>query len=286
MDTLLQDLRHALRMFRDQPGVHGHGHPHAGARHRRNHRGVQCRQHRLVETSALSAARPPRGAAAEGQRRACGDLATPAQVTHWRELTDVFEDVVAWRTVSFDYGSGDAASNVTAGEVSDGYFRTLGAQFAAGRGLAADEHSAGAAAAVVVSHGFWLRRLGGDPGVVGTTLRLNGAPHTVVGVTSSEFDVGGLDVRGFGVPEAWVPLQVDADSADYSVTLDAFARLRDGVTLRAAQERLAASSAAYRERYPADTNEWEFTALGLQESLVRQARPTLLVRSAPSASCC
>ena len=263
MDTLLQDLRHALRMSRDQPAftatailtlVLGIG--------------ATTAVFSVVNTVLLKPLPYPQpdrlvSLLQKDNGVPVAIFATPAQFSHWRELTDIFEDVVAWRTVSFDYGRGDVPASVTAGAVSDGYFRTLGAQFAAGRGLAPDEHSAGAAAVVVVSHRFWLRQLGGDPDVVGTTLPLNGVPHTVVGVTSSEFDVGGLDVRGFGVPEAWVPLQVDADSSDFSVTLDAFARLRDGVTLRAAQERLEASGAAYRERYPADTNEWEFTALGL-----------------------
>ena len=84
---------------------------------------------------------------------------------------------------------------------------------------------------------------------------MNGVPYTVVGITSPDFDVGGLDVRGFGVPETWVSLQVDADSDDFSVTLDAFARLRDGVTLLPRRQRLEASSAAYSERYPAENIE-------------------------------
>jgi predicted permease len=277
MDALLTDLRQALRMFRDQPaftatavltllvGI-----------------GVNTAVFSVVNAVLLKPLpypAPDRLVALLQRDNGVpvAIFATPAQFTHWRELTDIFEDVVAWRTVSFDTDSGDAPASVTAGTVSDGYFRTLGAPFALGRNLAADEHAVGGAKAVVVSHRFWLRRLGGNPNVVGTTLELNGVLHTVVGVTSREFDVGGLDVRGFGVPEVWVPLQVDADSSDFSVTLDAFARLRDGVALGAAQQRLAASSTAYRERYPADTNDWEFTALGLQETVAREARPMLLV---------
>ena len=162
-------------------------------------------------------------------------FATPAQVTHWRELTD------SSRTSSRGGRCRSTTGAATRPRTSrPARFPTVTSKRwarSSPRVAASPPTStvAGAAAAVVISHGFWLRRLGGDPDVVGTTLTLNGVPHTVVGVTSSEFDVGGLDVRGFGVPEAWVPLQVDADATDFSVTLDAFARLRDGVSLRAAQ---------------------------------------------------
>jgi predicted permease len=204
-------------------------------------------------------------------------FASQAHFSHWQTQTESLEDVVAWRTVSFDYTAGDMPASVTAGTVTEAYFRALGAPFVAGRAPAPDEHVAGTGKVVVVSHRFWLRRLGGDAGALGSTLALNGAPHTIVGITAPGFDVGGIDVRGFGVPEIWVPLQIDPNVTDFSVTLDVFARLRDGVSLEAARQRLAASIGAYRGRYPADTEDWQFTALGMQEALVGASRPMLLV---------
>jgi predicted permease len=276
VDTLIQDLRQALRLFRDQPAVTA-----TAVLALTLGIGVNTSVFSVVNAVLLRPLpypEPERLVALLQNHNGVPTaiVASPSHFTHWRALNDVFEDVVAWRTASFDYTEGDTPASVTAGNVSEGYFRTLGATFTAGRALAADEHVPGAANAVVISHGFWTRGLGGRPDAVGSTLPLNGTPYTVVGITSPAFDVRGIDVRDFGVPDIWVPLQVDPDLTDFSVTLDVFARLRDGVSVAAAQQRLAASIGAYRERYPADTEDWQFTALGLQETIVRNARPMLL----------
>ncbi|HUQ54005.1 MAG TPA: ABC transporter permease, partial [Gammaproteobacteria bacterium] len=279
MDTLFQDLKQALRLFRDLPAF-------AATAVLALTLGIGVN---TAIFSVLNAVLLKRLPYPEPERLVAllqadngvpaAIVVTPAQFTHWQSLDDVFADVVAWRTVSFDYSVDETPASVTAGTVSDGYFRTLGATFSAGRALAAEEHVAGAANAVVLSHSFWTRRLGARPDAIGSTLTLNGVPYTIVGITSAEFDVRGVDVRGFGVPDIWVPLHVDPDLTDFSVTLDVFARLRDGVSLTAAQQRLAASIAAYRERYPADAEDWQFTALGLEETIVRGARPMLLTLS-------
>jgi putative ABC transport system permease protein len=276
VDTLIQDLRQALRMLRDQPAFTA-----TAVLALALGIGVNTAIFSVVDAVLLRPLPYP-----EPERLVAplqndngvplAILATPAHVTHLRAQSDLFEDVVAWRTQSFDYTAGDMPANVTAGAVSDGYFRTLGATFIAGRAPATDEHVPGAANVVVISESFWTRRLGGKPDAVGSTLPLNGVAHTIIGITSSRFDVRGIDVRGFGVPEIWVPLKVDPDLTDFSVTLDVFARLRDGVSLAAAQDRLAASIDTYRERYPADKQNWQFTALDLQETIVRGARPMLL----------
>ena len=67
--------------------------------------------------------------------------------------------------------------------VSDNYFRVLGATLRAGRSFLPDEdRTSGAVAVAVISYGFWRRTFGGDPAAVGSTLRLNGQPFTIVGV--------------------------------------------------------------------------------------------------------
>ena len=277
MDTLLQDLKQALRLFRDHSGLAA-----TALLALTLGIGVNSGVFSLVNAVLLQPLPYPEPERLVALLHADNGaptkiFASPAHFTHWQAQSDIFEAVAAWRTVSFDYTAGDTPASVTAGTVSEAYFRALGARFEAGRAPGADEHGAGAPRTVVLSHAFWSRRLGGDAGAIGSTLPLNGVLHTIVGVTDASFDVGGIDVRGFGVPEIWVPLEIDANATDFSVTLDVFARLRDGVSLAAAQERLAASSAAYRERYPDDTNDWQFTALGLQEAAVGENRPMLLV---------
>ncbi|HEY0096996.1 MAG TPA: ABC transporter permease [Archangium sp.] len=68
--------------------------------------------------------------------------------------------------------------------VEDGFFSTLGVNPRLGRAIQADEHQPGRDAVVVISHGFWQRRFGGERSILGRSLSLNGVPHEVVGSRS------------------------------------------------------------------------------------------------------
>ncbi|HSC13729.1 MAG TPA: ADOP family duplicated permease, partial [Gammaproteobacteria bacterium] len=90
----------------------------------------------------------------------------------------------------------------------------------------------------------------------------------------------GFDVRDFSEPpEVWVPFQIDPNTVDQGHYFATVARLKPGVSLEQAQARLMASAAPFRERFgvAAMAENAGFSAVTLQESLVRQARPTLLV---------
>jgi predicted permease len=98
-------------------------------------------------------------------------------------------------------GRADLASGIL---VSGNYFGALGVRPAAGRLLTPDDDRSGSPdAAVVLSYRYWHRRFGGDPGIVGHVLRLNGAPFTVVGVAARGF-AGTLDLGT--APELFLPV--------------------------------------------------------------------------------
>ncbi|HEU4631807.1 MAG TPA: ADOP family duplicated permease [Gemmatimonadaceae bacterium] len=91
--------------------------------------------------------------------------------------------------------------------VSGGFWRTLGARPALGRFIADDEaHPATGARVVVLGHAFWQRHFGGDPDVVGTTLRVKGLPYRIVGVAPRGFR--GVEL---GDTDLWLPLFAYAD---------------------------------------------------------------------------
>jgi putative ABC transport system permease protein len=101
--------------------------------------------------------------------------------------------------------AGDRAELVLGEVVSENYFDVLGVRPFRGRSFLPEENRTELTHPVVVlSHGFWQRRLGGDPGVVGRTLELSGVAYTVVGIAPREF-VG--TVPGL-VPEFWAPLMM------------------------------------------------------------------------------
>ncbi|HEX8696358.1 MAG TPA: ABC transporter permease [Longimicrobium sp.] len=111
-------------------------------------------------------------------------------------------DVAAAHYGEVSFRAGDQAEVVLGVDASDNYFGVLGVRPALGRLFGPAEEPVGASPAVVISHAFWRRRFGGDPGVVGRTVRLNRAPFTVVGVAPEGF--GGTIV---GVSaDVWVPV--------------------------------------------------------------------------------
>ena len=173
-------------------------------------------------------------------------------------------------------GAGDP-ERLGGSRVSGQFFAMLGVAPAIGRVLRPDEDAPGRERVVVLSDGFWRRRFGGDPGIVGRTLVLDGERHEVVGVMPP----------GFRDPfdrtaELWRPLALApedfADSRRTNEFLAMTARLRTGVTseeasasLRTVAEQL---KTAYPDSYPPD---WTLSATSLRDKGTGGIRPALLV---------
>jgi predicted permease len=141
--------------------------------------------------------------------------------------------------------------------VTANYFDVLAVRPLLGRGFVAAEDSApGAHAVVVLSYGYWRRRFGGDSGVVGRSVLFNGRPFTIVGVAPPRF---GGNFAGLAF-DFWAPLTMQAVLADpgdrlgarWSQWIDAFARLRPGVTLADARGDMRTIEARLATTYPED----------------------------------
>ena len=160
----------------------------------------------------------------------------------FREHTDVFADLAAISSfpinayVSSDVlSSGAAVERVEARLVTGNFFRMLGVRAVVGRALGPDDDTTpGAHPVVVVSHGYWVRKFGQSPSVVGRILRMNGTEYTILGVTSPDF---------FGVTtgrstDVWVPMMMQAELMRESYRLDdmttmwmrVIGRVKEGVT--------------------------------------------------------
>ena len=107
----------------------------------------------------------------------------------YRDSAGVFSDLYAYDGVSVALSSGGEKSELIWGELVTGnYFTGLGVAPAAGRVLRPDDDRAeGAHPVAVLSHAFWQRRFGSNPGVVGTVVKLSGHDFTVVGVARKGF---------------------------------------------------------------------------------------------------
>jgi putative ABC transport system permease protein len=151
----------------------------------------------------------------------------------------------------------------------------LGARPALGRLFTPPETAEGTGQPVaVLSYAAWRTRFGGDPGIVGGTLVLNGRPHVVIGVTDSGF------VDTFGPVDVWLPITSAPNRAWFTradPNVWGVGRLKPGVTLAAAQRDLSAVAAGLAAEYPATDGGSGASLQPLREAIVGPMRGTLLV---------
>ena len=122
----------------------------------------------------------------------------------WRARATSFAELAAGepRTASLEGAGGPLA--LASQRVTANLFRAWGLRPALGRGFAPGDDRPGAPPVVVLAHGFWRRHFGADAGVLGQPLRLDGRPHTIVGVLAPEIEIGTL-----ALIDVWTPLPLD-----------------------------------------------------------------------------
>jgi len=203
--------------------------------------------------------------------------ASPAKFAHWSQQTEVLEDVSAFGGGVLNWTGGQFPQQLRSERVSSGYFRLFGVPLLVGRAFNAQEDMPGASPVVVISEGLWKSRFGSDPKIVGRTMLLGGRPSVITGVLASRFDF-----QDFGpAPEIWVPFQLDRNSRDQGHYFEAAGRLKDGVSLEQAKSRLDASAAGYREKFPDGLDHGQtFSAVTLRSSLVQGAQKSIWVLAA------
>lgn len=147
--------------------------------------------------------------------------------------------------------------------VAHDFLDVLGLDPTVGRGFTVEEGQPDGPLAVVLAYGFWRERFGGDAGVVGTSIVLNNAPHTVVGVLPAGFDFESTFSPGVDV-DVLLPFVVARDNPFQGNTLAMIGRLRPGVTPDQAQQELSALVASLGEE---DPSRW---GLGAEVSTLRE----------------
>jgi putative ABC transport system permease protein len=193
----------------------------------------------------------------------------------WRaQGSDVFEGVAGYTPRAYTLNAGGEVVRARGATVTANFFDLLGARAAEGRTFVAGEDEPGAAPSVLLGHGLWLRRFGGDRTVVGRQVTLDGEARTVVGVLGPEFQFARL-----GDTEVWTPLAVTPDVASrrYMHWLQVVARLKEGATVESASARLASVAANIEREDPGAHAGAGLRAVPLQEEIVGPVRPVLLV---------
>ena len=152
-------------------------------------------------------------------------------------------------------------------------FPILGVQAVAGRTFSEDEDQPGRNRVVLISNKLWRNRFGGDPGVVGQTIGLNGENHTILGVMPPGFSYPAQD-------DLWVPLAIDKSKLDNRGNhgLEVIARRKAGVSNQQASTDLERVALALQEQYPLNysaTSGWGLYLVPMLDEAVGSIRPAL-----------
>ncbi|HEX7314425.1 MAG TPA: ABC transporter permease [Pyrinomonadaceae bacterium] len=193
----------------------------------------------------------------------------------WRaQGGEVFEGLAGYTPRPVTLADTGEATRARGAAVTANFFDLLGVNAAAGRTFVEGEDGLEAKPVAVISHGFWRRRFGGEPATIGREVTLNGQAYTVVGVLPADFNFALL-----GDAEVWTPLAVTPDIASrrYLHWLKVVGRLKEGVTLEAAQAHLATVAARIESDDPGAHAGTGLRAVELQEEFVGPVRPVLFV---------
>ncbi len=200
-----------------------------------------------------------------------------------KQLTEVFDSVCL---VGYDgYSVGDAGSpqRVSNEYVTPSYFRVFRVAPMLGRAFTEDDAVLGKEKSVILSYGLWKEMFSKDPNILGKDLRLSSVPYKIIGVMPENFE--GLDrKRKFWVPFAFKPEQT-SDDARHSNGWSMYARLKPGVTIGQAQQRIDALNKANLDRFPKyrkllEDARFGTKVLGLQDLVIREIKPTLYLLQA------
>ena len=194
----------------------------------------------------------------------------------WQQRSQLFERMAIYRFREFSLVADGRPLAIVAGAVGAGFFDVVGTAPALGRTFLPDEDAQGRHRVVVLSDGLWNRHLGADRNVVGRMLALDGANYEIVGVMPPGFSVASW---GATSREFWVPLAYTSEERAVRENHNAqvVARLRPGAVLAAAQAELDAISVRLEAEHPKDNAGWGATVVPLQELIVGDIRPALVM---------
>ncbi|HJT79747.1 MAG TPA: ABC transporter permease [Chthoniobacterales bacterium] len=214
---------------------------------------------------------------ASDDKGARGSTLTLSELTlyRWREFGgDIFQGIAGANGVNVVVGAvaDRPARNVQAARVTANFFSVLGITPALGRPFTAEEDRPGGPAITLVSDDFWRTELGGRPNIIGSSLTLDGIPHTIIGVMPKSF-------RHPYRANLWLPLALPPVSPQSGLGhyLYAPARLQPGVTPLQAEAALRRLCQKIQQEMPHPSNATGAYMPPLRESFVMDLRPKILI---------
>jgi predicted permease len=192
----------------------------------------------------------------------------------YREQVKSIASLAAWHGVGFNLATDEGGEYVTGRAVSKEYFSVFTGRPLHGTTFTAEHDVTGGPPVAILSHGLWMRQFGGNPAVVGTTIRLAEKPYTVLGIMPrdyAELSVNPVDV--------YIPLRPGTTGAGSGYNYSVAGRLRPGVTLEQVNAEAQAAFDVFKREFPNAIGRWDrgMRFVSFHDTLSRDARPSLLL---------
>jgi putative ABC transport system permease protein len=202
-------------------------------------------------------------------------LVNAADHREWRASSRVLEDIALVRPIAnFNLVGDGEPERLLGARVSANLFSVLGVEPALGRVFTEEEDEIGREDVVLLSHALWKRRFGGDPGMIGRTIRLSGKPHVVVGVMRPDFQYPRSEFQ------VWTPLTVDPRELTREIpgyNFLAVARLKPGKTRQDAQSEMDVVAARLATAHPESNRDVGVEVVGMLDDAVQPVRGALFL---------
>jgi predicted permease len=187
----------------------------------------------------------------------------PANYADWARDARTFESLAAMRGGSAALIVDNVAEQVPATSATAELFRVFGGVTAHGRAFVDGDDAPNAQPIAVIGYGLWQRRFDGDPGVIGRVVTINDRPTQIVGVMARGFGRGNPDT------DLWLPLTIDRLRAERGGrTLNVVGRLAEGAEVDGARAEMTAIAARLSRAFPAENSGWGVTLVRLEDAVV------------------
>jgi putative ABC transport system permease protein len=195
-------------------------------------------------------------------------VVAPFNFWAWQESNHSFESMAAYQELPLNVAGGSEPEQVTGVAATSDFFRVLRVTPLLGRTFAPGEDKPGGPDVVILSYGVWRERFAGRADILGQAISINAAPHQIIGVLRPGLAFPSREDKLF------IPLRMNIEEGrNYSVV----ARLRAGRDVRGAQADVASIMVRTALERPNLNPRWSASVVPLQEQMVGDTRPVLLV---------